>query len=144
MTSEEKDELNLFFKDRVFIFRELIFPERKDRDLFDYFKILEVFKGIHFDACDLHISDLSIKGKMFFFQSCKFYNNWNLYNLSTFDDLAYNSLYQECIFMRDLCSFPLEADNYLVLKHPLFVDCHFSNIRFRGTLFESKIFCDTN
>lgn len=102
---EERDEfdseiVNLIKehnKHNEIILKGICFPDRKSRDWFDYFKILNLFKSIHLVDCEFYLYNWILKDVAFFFQNCTFHNSFNVTPLSMLDNET-ASIFSECIF----------------------------------------------
>lgn len=121
-----------FFCEVEIIFLGVIFPTRDSRDDFDYFKTLEMFKGIHFIDCGFYLGDINIKNIEFFFQSCCFESEFTIKPITLLDNVT-DSLFSECTFNEITNIIPIGDDNSI------------GNTLFSGCTFESDLnICDMN
>ena len=60
------------FKKITIHLQNIKFPERDPRDTFDYFKVLQLFKGLHFDSSHIGLSSLNLPNIQLFFEDCIF------------------------------------------------------------------------
>jgi hypothetical protein len=131
------DKVNVTIKD-------IQFPARDGRDLFDYVNILEKPSGIHFMDCTFKTFSLPINKVELFFDSCKFYNNWFIQNHKLLDNYP-NVLYQQCIFHNSTSISSTEEEELKVIDNNLFSDCTFlDNLSLNNTIFKKPIFKNTN
>lgn len=124
------------------IFDKIVFPSRKGRDHFDYFKLLERIKSIHFDDCSFHLSEIKIPSLEVFFQDCYFKTYWTVNNHKILNNVD-NTLYQNCIFEDDV-SFHYEnlVDDKNI--YSLFSDCNFKKkIEISSAVINNQIFNNT-
>lgn len=102
---EERDEFNSELIDLIkkhnkyneIILRGICFPDRKSRDWFDYFRILNLFISIHLVDCEFCLYNWIIKDVAFFFQNCTFHDSFNITPLSMLDNNT-DSIFSECVF----------------------------------------------
>jgi hypothetical protein len=130
-----------FFIEQSVAFDKISFPERKDRDYFDYFKLFVKFKSIHFDYCNIHFTSLDINELELFFQDCEFKNHWSINSYAMLDN-SDNVIFGNCKFLSTIDGYVSKSPiKELKIKCQLFRDCEFSkDINFHGVTFEKTIF----
>jgi len=118
------------------------FPKRDARDCFDYLKILNLFDGIHFNYCKFYLSSLKLNNIKCFFQDCKFYDRWTLFNYDLLENVD-NVIYQTCEFNKTVSNYTPEKLNELALYEYSQFDytCTFKNsVEFNRVKFEELLF----
>ena len=106
----------------LIVLQEIHFPDRKSRDYFDYFKLLNLFNEIQLIDCHLYIGDWQIEDVSFFFQGCIFYNRFDITPISMLSSDA-NCLFSECEFKDRVRVSRIENNN--VFEYSLFSGCSF-------------------
>lgn len=128
-------------KEAFVYFQNISFPERDNRDAYDYQGLLDKFEGIHFDNCEFYTSSLNLKHSELFFQECIFHNRWYLYNHKILENVN-NVLYQMCNFKQDVNTIVADYDNP-DLENSIFCNCQFSqNISLESVNIKGLIFND--
>ena len=109
----------------------IVFPTRDPRDRFDYFKLLMLFDGIHFDTSTFHLESMKLPKQKVFFQDCIFVNDWLIHSFSVLSDVVSRAVFQNCIFNGVISTSPEEhARDTLILEDHLFNDCEFKDAMF--------------
>lgn len=136
------EEYNIIFLKTIFIPSCIHFPNRDDRDNFDYLKILNLFGQIHFNYCEFYISYLDLTNTECFFQDCHFHDRWTLYNYDVLENKD-NVIYQTCIFDKIVSNYtPNKSSELAIYKYSQFdYTCQFKNsIEFNRVKFEDLLF----
>ncbi len=138
---------NRLYKNEYFIkiasqveitFRCIAFPFRDSRDKFDYFKILKLFKGIHFHTCTFYPYSIYLDEVQVFYEDCKFKNSYDVSSTLLLDNCT-NSIYSSCTFEESVSVQSSEKSRIINIK--LFDDCIFKkNIKIRNVILESEVF----
>lgn len=129
-----KKSNNLSLKDSFngqdIVLDNIVFPDRNSNDSFDYIKIFDDFKGIHFVRCEFYTSSLNLLNTSVFFQNCIFNKKWLLFphKLLTNDK---NVLYQICKFKEDVITV---VEDYL--------NKDFESSFFSDCIFEKKLYLE--
>ena len=111
--------------------RGIVFPTREPRDRFDYFKLLMLFDGIHFDTSKFHLESMKLPKQKVFFQDCIFINEWLIHSFSVLSDVVSKTIFQNCTFYGVISTSPEEhSRDTLVLDAHLFNDCEFKDAMF--------------
>lgn len=131
-----------FLQNKEVAISRISFPERDNRDLFDYKKVLEKIGGIHFDLCEFYASTLSLRNVKLFFQQCIFHKKWYLHNYEILENVR-EVLYENCNFREDI-STAFEINEKHELDTPVFSDCTFAkSIILEEVNIQNKLFNDT-
>lgn len=126
----------------VFILKDIFFPANKSIDYFDYKKILNKLRNIHFDSCTFAAHSLELSNANCFYQDCIFFNNWYISNTPILENTN-DVLYQQCEFHKNVSSYS-ENKNRYVLDVSLFNDCEFQEkLEFLNVDFEASLFNNT-
>jgi len=120
----------------------VVFPTRDPRDTFDYFKLLMLFDGIHFDTSTFHIESMNLKEIKVFFQDCVFLNDWSIHPFSVLEDVLTKTIFQKCIFNGVISTSTEEhSRDTLIIEDHLFNDCEFKDAVFiRRGEFKASLF----
>lgn len=136
-------EIAVLIKQKNLVFFGINFPQRDDRDHFDYVKVLVKLGSIHFKDCKFVAYGLDLNTIKCFYQDCVFYEKWDIYNSDILGSLN-NVIYQSCIFHKEVTASPLGKGKYQI-DCSLFNDCEFKDkIEFSNVIFENAIFNNTN
>lgn len=108
----------------LIILQEIHFPDRKSRDSFDYFQLLELFSDIHLLDCHFYIGDWQLGDVSFFFQGCMFYNQFDITPVRMLSNDT-NCLFSECDFKNKVRVSPTEINS--IFEDSLFSGCSFEN-----------------
>lgn len=136
------DEYNEALKKSIFIPSCIHFPTRDGRDTFDYLKILNLFGQIHFNYCEFYLSSLDLKNVECFFQDCKFYDRWTLYDYGVLENED-NVIYQTCEFTKSVSNYlPEKSTELAIYNHSQFdYTCKFNeNLKFDRAIFKNRLF----
>ena len=126
----------------LIVLQEIHFPDRKSRDSFDYFQLLELFSDIHLLDCHFYIGDWQLGDVSFFFQNCIFYNQFDITPVRMLSNDT-NCLFSECDFKDKVRVSPTEMNS--VFEDSLFSGCRFSNlIDLNRVEFKSEPFLELN
>tara|TARA_R110001583_G_scaffold95421_1_gene239251 strand:+ start:18442 stop:20076 length:1635 start_codon:yes stop_codon:yes gene_type:complete len=124
----------------------IVFPARDPRDRFDYFKLLMLFDGIHFDTSIFHIESMNLKEIKVFFQDCVFLNDWSIHSFSVLEDVVNKTVFQNCIFNGVVSTSSEEhSRDSLIIEDHLFNDCKFEDKltinrgEFKKSLFNNSV-----
>ncbi|MBL4682455.1 MAG: hypothetical protein JKY88_17270 [Pseudomonadales bacterium] len=122
-------------------FEKIIFPDRDERDSCDYFKVLNKMKGVHFDRCVIHFTEIDVQELELFFQDCVFLNDWNINSYSMLDNIN-KVIFQDCKFNGNVSAYVTETSTKrLIINTQLFNDCSFSKqVSFIRIEFEESIY----
>ena len=126
----------------IFIPSCIYFPRRDGRDYFDYLKLLNLFGQIHFNYCEFYLSSLDLKDVECFFQDCKFYTDWTLYNYNLLANQD-NVIYQTCEFYKSVSNYTPENQKKLtVYEYSQFdYSCIFKEyLNFDRVVFKNRLF----
>ncbi len=121
---------------QVFVFNQIFFPQSDSRDKFEYTRVLNKLKKIHFNYCEFSISWIELQETECFFQDCIFHSDWHLQNLKVLENVD-GVLYQNCTFS-DVSSSATEGR--FTLEASQFTDCTFENIALHDTIFKRSVF----
>jgi hypothetical protein len=136
------DEYNEVLKKSIFIPSCIHFPERDERDTFDYLKILNLFGKIHFTCCEFYISSLNLDNVECFFQDCKFHERWTLYDYGVLENED-NVIYQTCEFNKTVSNYTPDKSTELAIYRFSQFDytCKFNkNLQFDRAIFKNRLF----
>lgn len=138
-----------FIKESIIEFSFVSFPKCNPKERFNYFKVLSMFGGIHFNYCEFNITTLDLGRTKCFYQDCEFNEKWNIYNSPKITN-ENGVLYQGCVFNETVYCLrkDLEEDDYItkdeevnIISEALFSDCEFKyDISFEGIDFKAPIF----
>lgn len=124
----------------LIILSNIHFPDRKSRDIFDYFKLLELFSEIHLLDCNLYIGDWQIEDVSFFFQGCIFHNWFDITPIRMLRNDT-NCLFSECKFKNKVRLSSTEL--YIVFEDNLFSGCVFEDLlKIENVVFKKELFLD--
>lgn len=127
-------------KQKEVAFSLICFPDRDDRDKFDYLQVLNKLGGVHFATCEFTGRWLDVRETKCFFQDCRFLGGWSIYNLDVLGN-GNNVLYQGCIFEESVSTSHDDDDKTYKITSPLFYNCTFNgNIDFESVDFEKRLF----
>ncbi len=116
-----------FAKESLIVLQNIKFPERDDRDSYDYLRALQKLGCIHFIDCDFHTHSLSLSNVKCFYQNCQFHANWYIYNSLLLENVN-SVLYQECVFHQYVSTTSDDSSNVdenYILENTLFNNCSF-------------------
>ncbi len=134
------DSLIKYYQKFTVHFNNILFPERDDRDPFDYLKVLEKISKLHFDGCEFNTSYIDLPKQEIFYQNCTFISNWYLSNTQILQNIN-QVVYQECTFRDEVSILPPDSDDVSIIENTLFNDCLFEqSLIFENTKFISPIF----
>lgn len=126
----------------LMVFSSIYFPTRDSRDRFDYFRLLELFSGVHLLDCHVYIGDWRLKDISFFFQDCIFYNLFDITPIRMLSNDT-NCLFSECEFKNKVRLSATEL--YGIFEDSLFSGCVFKNLlRLENTVFKKEPFLDAD
>ncbi len=144
LDEEELKKNNLdskLVKSTSIVLNAVKFPARKDQDKFDYLKLLNKVKSIHFLRCEFNTSDLDIEEVKCFFDQCDFNSNWYIYDTQLLANSP-NSLYSKCNFHGEVTTNIENIENFSISNN-LFSNCQFNEpLHFENTDFQSVVFID--
>lgn len=124
----------------LIILQEIKFPARKDRDSFDYFKLLELLNEVHLLDCHLYIGNWQVEDVSFFFEACIFYNWFDITPIKMLSK-ATNSLFSECEFKNKVIVSGIETNN--IFEDILFSGCKFKKLlRLENIVFKKEPFLE--
>tara|TARA_R110001599_G_scaffold350254_2_gene580039 strand:+ start:22654 stop:24183 length:1530 start_codon:yes stop_codon:yes gene_type:complete len=139
---KETDNVSLIIKSNTIVFTNLLFPERDNRDRFDYLNILTMLGSIHFNICSFHTYGLKLTNVECFFQDCTFLEQWQLYNTKLLENVN-NVIFQSCTFNERVSS-SNDRDEKVIIENSLFKDCDFKKkLELENTIFEKDLFRNT-
>lgn len=137
---EVKDLIRKYNKEDEIVLSNINFPYRDNRDDYDYFKLLELFNGVHLLDCHLYLGDWRLEDVSFFFQGCKFYNWFDITPIRMLSN-DNNCLFSECEFKTKVRLSPTEL--YSIFEDYLFSGCIFRDLlRLENVTFEKEPFLD--
>lgn len=131
-----------FLSDKVLVLPNILFPNRDSRDPFDYFKVLRLFKTLHFQDSEFNISYLEDIDCEILFQDCHFNDFWSISNSKIYPNVS-GTLYQDCHFTGEvhISTVGSVEDKF---TNSIFSDCIFLNTLYMtGVTFKSKVFKNT-
>ena len=138
--------INAVLVKSIIIPTHIIFPERDGRDNFDYLRILNLFGRIHFNYCSFYTSYLELDKTQCFFQDCKFYTYWTIYNYDILKNVN-NVIYQQCEFFDTISGYHSgDNEKYSIYNNTQFHACifhkklTFENAHFLNMLFDNGAF----
>ncbi|HCJ6811733.1 TPA: hypothetical protein NVH31_001922 [Vibrio cholerae] len=110
---------------RNIVFDSIIFPDRDERDWYDYFKLFKKINSAHFNYCYFSLAGINISDLEVFYQDCIFNAHWAVYHSKLLDNTN-NTLYQCCIFNGDVT---INSDSVIEgnANYSIFTDCNFKN-----------------
>lgn len=118
------------------------FPDRDQRDSFDYIKLLNKLDGISFVDCTFNASSLNLVNTKVFFDQCTFKRSWFLLDHKLLQNDR-SVLYQNCTFEKNVYS-NYENEGLSSFENVLFSDCIFSaNLDIHNSKFKSPVFKNT-
>ncbi len=125
-----------------FVFDSIKFPERNERDPFDYKKLLWNLGRIHFIRCTLNNESFSLPKTRVFFNNCIFNKEWWLKNYEQLKNVN-GVLYQNCTFNNEVIIASMPNDE-LIINNDQFYNCRFQKIEIdnctvNGLLFKEGI-----
>lgn len=139
-------QLSKFAKESIIVIQNVKFPERDQRDRYDYLQILSKLGAIHFINCEFSSSSLALSDVKCFYQDCQFNRNWYIFNLPILANVD-SVLYQSCIFHGYVSSSSDDRDQEgkYVIDISLFNNCFFKNkLEFSRVEFKAPLFNNTN
>jgi uncharacterized protein YjbI with pentapeptide repeats len=109
----------------------IVFPTRDPRDRFDYFKLLMLFDGIHFDTSMFYLESMNLSQQKVFFQDCVFIKDWSIHSFSVLPDVVSKTVFQNCTFEGVISTSSEEhSRDSLIIENHLFNDCKFKDAIF--------------
>lgn len=135
-----RDLIRKYNKSNEITISDIYFPYRDNRDIFDYFKLLKLFNGIHLINCHFYIGNWQFEDVDFFFQDCIFYNWFDITPIKMLGK-ATNCLFSECEFKDKVIVSGIETDN--IFEDSLFSGCKFKKLlRLENTVFKKEPFLE--
>lgn len=140
-TEENSDFINHMLGDKEVVIDGIAFPERNNRDSFDYFKLLNVFKGVHFIRCTIWNSDMNLKNSKVYFDECIFKNWFEISEYELLESVG-DSVFDGCHFNGRLLGGAGENKprdiNVKLFKNCTFdKDIEFSDLNFKDRVFNN-------
>lgn len=124
------------------VLRNIFFPDRKSKDSFDYFQLLELFSDIHLLDCHFYIGDWQLRDVSFFFQNCIFYNQFDITPITILSNDT-DCLFSECEFKTKVRVSRIETNN--IFEDSLFSGCNFKNLLgLENLIFKKEPFLELN
>jgi len=118
------EQINTFVKHETVSFNRIFFPDRDNRDYFDFLNPLDKLSGVSFNLCEFNTTSLDLKNVSVFFDECVFHSHWFLYNHNMLEN-GRNVLYMSCTFRNRVSTVVDDyASNELI--NPIFSDCKFN------------------
>jgi uncharacterized protein YjbI with pentapeptide repeats len=138
--------LKKILSDEIMFFGAINFPEIKSRDTFDFFKLFQLFKGVHFDRSTIGFGSINLKNVQLFFQDCTFTNDWSIHSYLIIEDVVSQTIFQNCIFKERVASAVKEhSRDILKVDCYLFNDCKFNKkVIFNRGIYTKSIFNNSN
>lgn len=123
----DNSSLNKLISKQIIYFGNIVFPDREQRDNFDFFKLFKKFKGIHLDLSTIYFGSLNLPDVKLFLQDCTILNDWSIHPYSILLDVVNQTVFQNCIFQADVSTSSEEnSRDILKVEHHLFNDCQFN------------------
>ncbi len=136
-----KSILDVYFTNKTIVFDNIIFPDYRSRNKFNYMKIIKKLKKIHFNYCKFSATFLELKDIEVFFQDCDFIDDYSISNSGILENQS-NVIYQMCIFHKDVAISKNDED--FKISHTLFSDCIFrEKLQIENIEFEKGVFNNT-
>ena len=136
-----KSILDVYFTNKTIVFDNIIFPDYRSRNKFNYMKIIKKLKKIHFNYCKFSATFLELKDIEVFFQDCEFLDSYSISNSDILENDS-NVIYQMCIFHKDVAISKNDED--FKISHTLFSDCIFrEKLQIENIEFEKGVFNNT-
>lgn len=122
-------------------FHNINFPERKDRDYFDYYKLLKKIKSAHFYKCHFSNSGINIPNLKLFYDDCIFERYWSIHDCNVLENNK-NTLYQDCLFKNEVSIINQNTTNNK--SHSIFTNCNFHySLNIENSRIEKNLFKNT-
>ena len=126
-------------KSTKIVFTKIFFPERDNRDSFDYKNLLKKLDSIHFNYCEFTALGLNLGDVKIFFQECEFHQHWAIYNAQMLDNRS-KVVYQQCVFNKT-ATVSHEGNGRFEITHTLFDNCNFKEkLEFYSIKFNAAVF----
>ena len=119
------EKISRFVKNKKIVFNLIAFPVRNSRESFDYLQVLQQLGKIHFNNCSFYLPSLELSSVQCFFQDCKFYDNWFLYDYDVLENED-NVVYQSSLFNAS-CSVSTSEYKKIKLSNSQFTGCIFNS-----------------
>jgi hypothetical protein len=131
---ELRDLIRKFNKSNEITISDIYFPYRDNRDDFDYFKLLNLFSGVHLIYCHLYIDNWQLEDVAVFFDECVFYNSFDITPIQMFQKVT-DCLFAECEFKSVVRVSPIEINS--IFEDSLFLGCDFKkSLRLENSIFK--------
>ncbi|WP_226661136.1 hypothetical protein [Microbulbifer aggregans] len=136
---DTEEKIKHFLSGLEITISDIEFPDRKKTSSFDYFKTLELFKGIWFRQCGFSVNTIEFSTTKVYFERCTFHSEFYIKNnllLNNDKDVMFN-----------LCRFKNKSSTYYsageTINPRLFSNCQFDGkLCLDSTTFTSEVFCD--